>query len=662
MPKPRRAEKETTPEPKPIDAKNRRAFLHELDGHIQVDDEETPAGKHIRVTQEVDTVVAEPPPPPPDLKSVLGPDAAGGPSKRSTFEKGKRRTIWPWIVGGLVLLAAVSTTGYIFLTRSDKFTESSVDLRLEISDEARSGDSLTLTVRYANNGTVGLRDAELALTYPSGFTVTASSVEASNDFRNSFSIPDLDAGEVGQMTVTGRLLGAVDTEHEFAGALSYRPTNFNSIFVARDTASTTITTSILDLKIEGPEKLSPNGNGKWTITVTNAATEDLEDIQVEVTVPTGIKISSANPAASEGTTNWRIDRLSPEKSQTIVVEATVSGQAGDSLSFGVTAGLVGTNGTVERQAETSFLTAIVTTGLTVSVAANGQTENGIIQPGEPITYSIKIENTNDAEISDATVEATFTGEVLELAKRQGTSTGTLKDGVVTWTKEEVDGLKLIKTGQSVTITLTVPTNTPAPAKNDGDKNPKAGVSVAVTAPDLPGTPTPTVRVMSVATKLTFVADARYRDDQGEVLGSGPVPPKVGQTTAYRIIWSVSTTTNDIDTFSVSTVLPTSVFWTGKNINSDAGDLTFDPVSRAVTWTINKVPFGTGSRLPLLRVWFEVSITPSADQVGSIVVLTEAVTAGGTDAGIGDRVSTTVSSLSSDVPNDPFAAGEGTVQP
>ena len=67
------------------------------------------------------------------------------------------------------------------------------------------------------------------------------------------------------------------------------------------------------------------------------------------------------------------------------------------------------------------------------------------------------------------------------------------------------------------------------------------------------------------------------------VGSGPLPPQVGKTTSYRVTWTVANTTSDAATLVVSARLPNSVLWTGKNPTRDAGDMSYDPVTRMVQW-------------------------------------------------------------------------------
>lgn len=201
-------------------------------------------------------------------------------------------------------------------------------------------------------------------------------------------------------------------------------------------------------------------------------------------------------------------------------------------------------------------------------------------------------------------------------------------------------------------------------ENDADINPTVTAEAAVTSPDLPSLPensSPTTMVTKIAAVFKFDAEARYYNDAGAALGAGPIPPVVGGTTSYRVYWRVTNTTSDASDLTLTTTLPSHVFWTGKNISRDAGDISFNAAKRTVTWTLNKVPASTGSRLPTLNAAFEVSITPTSSQIGADVVLSPSATATATDSWTGRSIEITEPTLTTDLPTDPEAAGEGVVQ-
>jgi hypothetical protein len=203
-----------------------------------------------------------------------------------------------------------------------------------------------------------------------------------------------------------------------------------------------------------------------------------------------------------------------------------------------------------------------------------------------------------------------------------------------------------------------------PIKVDADRDQHVTLTLSVSAPGLStnsnsSTP-PTTVVTKIATVAGVTTDARMYDNQKTLVGSGPVPPVVGSTTTYRITWTVTNTTSDATAMTVTGRLPNSVLWTGKNLSRDAGDLTFDPSTRQVTWTLNTLPAGTGSRLPNLTAHFEVSITPTADQVGTVPILMETTNLTATDGYSKQALTQSAATVTTDIPNDPKVANQGTV--
>lgn len=574
---------------------------------------------------------------------------------------------WGWVIGSLTVLSLAAVGGFFVFNRTNQFSGASVQLELEAPAEVASGDDIVLTAKYQNLEPVNLVRAELTIEYPEGFTVQETSRASTNDFQNAFDLGTIASGRVATMTIKGTIFGSVNTARAFSATLAYRPANFNSEFQTTAEAKTKITSSILTLTLDGPKKLAPGASGAWTIGYANTANRDLANVQIEAVYPDGLEVTGTNPATGPesrtGTGVWRLDSIAQDTKGTITVTGSMVGDVGDTFELTARAGLVTATNTIDLQAEQAILVILVNTGLTTSVAVNGQTELSVAELGTSLNYTIRIANESDVEISDIAATVTLDGAALDLTELENPAKAKVDNRSLTWTKDQVLGLELLKPGQDVTIRLAVGTVASLTVDSDDDVNQRVVARVAVSSPTLPtpaeGTP-PIEFTTKIVTTFGFQAEARYYSDEGSAYGQGPVPPVVGQTTSYRIFWRVTNTTSEAANMVVTAALPTHVFWTGKNIGRDAGDIRIDPDERTVSWTLNKVPPGTGSRLPTLVAYFEVSITPNDTQVGNSVVLTNTAAAKATDSFSGRTLEVSQPSLTTDVPNDPQAAGEGTV--
>ena len=160
--------------------------------------------------------------------------------------------------------------------------------------------------------------------------------------------------------------------------------------------------------------------------------------------------------------------------------------------------------------------------------------------------------------------------------------------------------------------------------------------------------------------LTASGQGRYYSDEMEVVGSGPIPPVVGKTTTYRLVWSLTNTTNPVKDVTVQTVLPASVVWEGRSKVSEGSVLSFDVSTRIVTWDLATIAAQTGSRLSELEAYFEVSVTPTSNDLGKLLALTGEQTISATDRFTLTAISFTRPAIASDLKGDPLGANQGIV--
>jgi hypothetical protein len=98
--------------------------------------------------------------------------------------------------------------------------------------------------------------------------------------------------------------------------------------------------------------------------------------------------------------------------------------------------------------------------------------------------------------------------------------------------------------------------------------------------------------------------------------SGPVPPRVGERTTYKVTVVTEAGVNGVTDAMFTSSLPQYVEWVG-NASGD-GTLTYNPVSKQLSWNVGDVAGGARAQHS-----FSVSILPSTSQVGTTPVLLNA---------------------------------------
>ncbi len=117
--------------------------------------------------------------------------------------------------------------------------------------------------------------------------------------------------------------------------------------------------------------------------------------------------------------------------------------------------------------------------------------------------------------------------------------------------------------------------------------------------------------LPIGTTITFDGQVRYYTSEGDQLGRGPLPPKVGKETTYWVIVTIQNGNAPLErpTFT-ATLLPNTQI--GNQVSATTGDTpTFDNHTRSVVWHGNTLPANTA-----VDIAFEIIFTPTPDMVGT----------------------------------------------
>ncbi len=153
----------------------------------------------------------------------------------------------------------------------------------------------------------------------------------------------------------------------------------------------------LQISAVGPKVNFVNRNGIYTINLANQGKVDVTDVQVALTVPRSMKVTTisreANVDAEKGVLSWRFDRITKGSSEQIQLMAIAS-EEGEQISM-IT---VGSRETSEKQIR---LTTRVTTRANVSVAIKNA--SGPVQVGGKALFAVELANTGSRQAIDVNV-------------------------------------------------------------------------------------------------------------------------------------------------------------------------------------------------------------------------------------------------------------------
>lgn len=579
----------------------------------------------------------------------------------------RRKMLFITITILLVLLAASLAGFFLFNTSRNRFTGDRVEVTVRGPQNVASGDDVTLSVTIRNGEHIALKNGELTLLYPTNFRFSSASADPTNELSNVWQIETLSPGASTTVDITGSLIGVVGDEKLFSVGFVYVPEGLSTEFEKSVNFSAAINSSILNVELEAPLRVGVGKEVTFTVKYRNDADKSLERIRINATYPEGFSFISASPEPSEGSGIWELERLDSGGKGEITIKGTLTGEGGENREFKVQAGILEEDNAFRLQGEASALILLLKPELSLILTASGSQSGGVASLGDLVSYTVAYTNNGDVEVQDVAISLKLDSSVLDWEHRIDTQKGTIDGTTITWTKDQMSALAAVKPGEGSEITFSVPLvdalRTEEIKKNLSVTAVAKAASKKVT--DLEGQQIETesnTTVTKLKTDFTFRAEARYYNDEFLQVGYGPLPPVVGQKTTYRMYWDLSNTTNEVNGVTVTTTLPSYVTWAGTTTVSAGEQLVFDASARTVTWKINRIPVGAGSLFPELEAYFDVTVTPTPDDIGKVIQLSEKAQATGTDTYTDEKLTLTKELLTTQLDSDPNAKGKGIVEP
>ncbi|MDO8559479.1 MAG: hypothetical protein Q7S23_00370 [bacterium] len=270
-------------------------------------------------------------------------------------------------------------------------------------------------------------------------------------------------------------------------------------------------------------------------------------------------------------------------------------------------------------------------------------------------------NLGQETLEDVLIEASIDSRVVDLKSLVDKNLGTISGNAIHWSKDVLPDLAAL--GPLAEGTLDFSLLLVAPETLDDETQDLATVSTArAVIGAINGLPSGQevksgTITNSVNTALELKAEGRYFNDDNIAVGSGPLPPVVGEKTSFRVYWSLGNSLHDVKAVTVSTVLAADVSWEGKFL-ATTGQLTYDAKERRVNWT---VPIVTAKQTAEdVNAWFDVAVTPTQEQVGKLLLLTSETSLTANDAVTDSTVVGLKRSITSNLEDDPFGGGRGLV--
>jgi hypothetical protein len=558
------------------------------------------------------------------------------------------------VIAGVIVLGG---GGYIVYRIFKKdFKQQQVQLKIEVPPAVNLNEEVAISIPFANNNPVDLKDAHLVVNVPPNFEIASTNPQADSTGTATaeWSLGNVAPQQSKSLELRGRFTGRDEDSASFKAIVTYTPSNFSSKFQNDFTASTKVIGVPLSMFVEATRTAASGYAITYQVKLRNIGGDPFQDLKVNLTYPQGYTlVHSSEPLAGDNQNSWNIPTILGNEEKVLTLDGKIEGVVGDQKILSVSIGKDDPNGFVEYSKKESS-TEITDPPIVISQAVdNDQT---VVHKGDPLNFSINYTNKADRSISQAVVKLKLDGTIFDLKSIEVEDGGWYDSNnkEIVWQAGKVPALAMINPGDTGKLSFRIKISDFIPFTNDKKSNFTGQTAVSIESSEMP-TPIGADKVVTGNTlqfKLSSTAGLSstvfYSD--GTIPNSGPIPPTVGKKTTYTVHWTLTNAFNDLRGVEVKTVLPYGVDWEDRVFPSKTG-VEFNKQTREITWNLERIPAGAGIDKPSSSLIFQISLTPTDDQAGKSPDLIGDVSFKGTDVFTQETVGLTARAVNSTLPDD-----------
>ncbi len=565
---------------------------------------------------------------------------------------------------GLLVLGGAAWGGIFLFSRTSGFTGEKVGLVVQSDGGFTAGSEEEIVIRYQNRERIPLARASIEFKTPEGFEVTSTDPLSTEG--HSWTIGSIPAGGGGEVKVRGYVKREVEAALTFQAQLDYKPADFNADFQKVASHTVIVNDAAFTLSATGTDEMTPGDEITYAFSYENRSEQALENVRLQVDPLEGFIFDSSKPKNDEGVAmQWTFPKIGAHAKGAVTVRGTFAAASRGQKSLHARMGFVGDRGMIEI-AKADAHTNVLKSNLDLALLVNGSDKPPIASFGDTLYFTARYENAGDVSLKDVTLSVALPSEpdgktLLDWISLKDALAGKRIGSTLSWTKKELPALALLAPGDKGEIAFSV--QLVRKPFTDVKSSTYAVHAIASAVIGKSGNASGSRQVDTAAfdihlqSDVSFQAYGRYFTEDGTPIGSGPLPPKVGEKTVYRVTWVVQNSLHELTDLTATTVLPQGVKWTGEQRVVEAGTLSFDDSGRKATWRLNRLPTSVKS----VTINFDVEFQPEAEDAGKIVDITGDNRLEGFDKDVGAVILKTVPSIGTDLLGDENASGKGVVR-
>jgi len=554
---------------------------------------------------------------------------------------------WVFFAGALgFFVLAAGLAGFTFFFGGNTVSVDKVAIDIQGPATVAGGDTVPLSITITNRNAVAIENATIAIDFPAS---SRDATDVTKPYPHYLeNLGTIASGASVTRSIKVVLFGGAGEKLSLPVAFSYGTGGSNARFMKNSTYALTISTTPLSVSIDTQAEAVSGQPLTLRLTVNSNAPVPIDNVVLTGALPFGFSVTSSSRPFTNS--SFLLGRFLPGARVSVTITGTLVAQDNEQRVFHFTVG------TAKSAGDQTLAVGYMTQDATVAIAApfistvlalNGDTSpNVVIAPGAAQNVSLTYTNTLTTSVTDATVAVGISGATIDYTSIR-TPNGFYNSATRTiiFSKDTDSSLAALAPNASGIGSFsfqTLPTNPALPSPTITFTTSVSGTRIGQA--NVPSQISSIVKkTAKVATAIALTITSLHAT--GPIQNTGLIPLKPDQPTTFTISWSALNTGSAVAGGTLTTTLPSYVTYTGAIAGS--GTFSYNDASRMVTWDIGDLAQGARA-----QGYFQVSITPSTSQRGSVPTLTRVATFSGYDRFAGVQISAVGSPAMADAPADP----------
>jgi uncharacterized repeat protein (TIGR01451 family) len=530
----------------------------------------------------------------------------------------------------VLFVLAVGMYGYHYMFDIGANLEE-VSINIESKESVSANEEFTYKIVCDNQSRVSLKNARLNVDYPDNFILLDFSEEPVEG-DNNWLFKEIPAGKEKILTIKGKIIDKKGSSNILLATINYIPSNFSSEFKREDSFNITIKETGLETSVKSPSDVLVEEEGNIRFALNPQQNNFIKKFQIKGSLPKNMEIlntSLTNEQEKEDNENsgalqeiergeWLVEGLgNQEHNLDIKFKFNEKASGTEKIAFDLFKKIEGKEYIFDHK---EFSIKVLESDLELNMIIEGEKNDQPVDFGQKLNYSITYANRGESTMNNILIMAVLESEFLDWTTLEDNNNGEEKGNTITWSKEEIPKLKELKPGEegSIDFSLNVAEfresmleKTDFRIRSYAQYDLEAGEDSLITVKDNKSNEI----INNINSDVEIKEEVRYFNEDNMPVGSGPLPPKAGEITEFKVYWTVTNNLHNLINTKVEMKLPDHIEWEGKSKTS-AGIIEYKEEEGKVVWDIGKMP----TTVYRLDGQFNISLTPKESDVDKIMVL------------------------------------------